>query len=155
MNQFGTNPLKLATRPSFPQDFITYYPYAALRTLFDMANKKQSRKPAFVSNITFINYRMDKPTKDQFNAWFSTKGNTVVDAIFETLQADHKLSISWDPDNEVFIAAMTGKETSLNAGKCLTMRSGEWFKAMAALAYIHTVVYAGEIWDVEQETDMV
>jgi len=61
----------------------------------------------------------------------------------------------WDDEKECYTAAMTGKEESLNYGKCLTIKSDDWAKALAACAFVHTIVFSAEIWDVDDSTDMV
>lgn len=120
-----------------------------------MAQKKPGKKRTPFGNVAFINYKFDKETKARFDTWYNSKGDTVLQAIFETLQGEHKISVSWDADNECFIGSMTGKEDSLNPNKCITIRSAEWMRAMAAVAFIHTVVFDGEIWDASEETDIV
>lgn len=120
-----------------------------------MAQGKKAKKSRFSSNIEFVNYRMDSETKVVFDAWYTDKKNPFVQAVFETLQNEYKLSLSWDDERECFTAAMTGKEESLNPGKCLTIKSADWAKALAACVYVHTIVFAGEIWEVDTSTDMV
>lgn len=120
-----------------------------------MATKNPGKKRTPFGNVEFINFKFDKETKAKFDEWYNSKGNTVLQAIFETLQADNKLSVSYDVDNECFIGAMTGKDDSLNKHKCITIRSAEWMRAMAAVAFIHTVLFDGEIWTVSGETDLV
>lgn len=120
-----------------------------------MANKKPNSKRTPFGNVEFINYKFDKETKQQFETWYSSKGETVLKAIFETLQGDYKMSISYDEANECFIASMTGKETSLNKDKCIVIRSAEWMRALSACAFVNIVLFDGEIWDASGETDMV
>jgi len=130
-------------------------PYWQLQKVLDMPAVKKGRKNKFANDMEFINYKLDAETRRAFDDWYNSKGNTVVQAIFETLQADNKLSLSYDPDNECYIAAMTGRPESLNPGKCMTLRSADWMKALAAVSYVHTVVFDGEIWEVSGESDLV
>lgn len=155
INQCGGNPCRPynPNRGELNSTSIWWYP--ALRTLFEMASKKKKPTQYNGRNVEFVNYKFDKPTKEAFDAWFAAKGNSAINAVFETLQSEHKLSLSYDTESEVFIAAMTGKEDSLNPGKCLTLRSTEWFKAMAACAYVHTVIFSGEVWEIEAGTDVL
>jgi len=120
-----------------------------------MASPKRKKTSKFQNNITFVQYKMDKETQKKFNAWYTESGDALLSAVYETLQNENKLSLSWSEDHECFIASMTGKEDSLNSGRCLVMRSKEWYKALAACAYVHIVIFDGEIWDVSDETDLV
>lgn len=120
-----------------------------------MATKKRRGLQSTLGELTFINYKFDAETKTAFEKWFAAKEPLFTNAIFDTLRGEYKLSLSWDEDKECVIAAMTGKDESLNPKKCLTIRSADWVKAIAACAYVHTVVFSGEIWDVDTSTDMV
>ena len=120
-----------------------------------MATPKKKRSASFSNQIEFINYKFNQETKAAFEAWYSAKGNTFLQAVYDTLGNSYKLSLSWDSSNDCFIAAMTGREDSLNPHSCITLRSTDWVKALAALAYVHTVVFDGEIWEVQGDTDMV
>jgi len=120
-----------------------------------MATKRPAKNRTPFGNIEFVNFKLDKEQRAQFDNWFSSKGNTVIQAIFEMLQAEHKLSVRYDQTNNCFIGSMTGKEDSLNKNRCLTLRSADWFRALAACAYVHTIIFNGEIWDVEEVSDMV
>lgn len=153
--QFGRIPQAFYPRHNWDGTFNSYYPYARIQEVFDMANKKPSRKNSFQRDIEFINFKFDAATKARFDDWYNTKGNTVLQAIFETLQAENKMSISWDDSSDCFIASMTGKPESLNKGKCITIRSAEWMRALSAVAFIHIVLFDGEIWEVSGETDLV
>jgi len=148
-------PQKLVRNPLNPHSLNLIHPWSLMQEILDMATKKPGKKRTPFGNVEFVNYKLDAETKARFDTWFNSKGSTVVDAIFETLQGEHKLSVSWDDANECFIASMTGKEDSLNKNKCITIRSAEWFRAQACCAFIHTVIFEGEIWDVSAETDMV
>lgn len=153
--QFGRIPQALYPRMNPDGTINSYYPYARIQRVLDMAQKKPAKKRTPFGNIEFVNFKFNKEQKAQFEAWFATKGNTVLQAVFETLQGEHKMSVSYDADNECFIGSMTGKEDSLNKDLCLTIRSAEWFRAMAACAYVHTVIFSGESWEVEVTTDLV
>lgn len=146
-------------RARYPLWLLDIIPQHSLKTqlerLFFMASKKRKALSKNFSNMEFVNYKFDAETKASFETWYETKSRPFVDAIFETLQAECKLSLSWDDEKECVIAAMTGKEDSLNPGKCLTLRSADWIKAIAACAYVHTIVFSGEIWEVDTSTDML
>jgi len=153
--QFGRIPQALYPRMAEDRNIHLYCPYFRIQEVLDMATKNPKKNRSNFGDVEFVNFKFDKDTKAQFQAWFETKGNTVIEAIFNTLQADNKMSVSYDNQNDCFIGSMTGKDGSLNPKKCLTIRSSEWFKAMAACAYVHTIIFDGEIWNVEDSTDMV
>lgn len=153
--ELNENPLKLTIVNNSKNEVVLKYPYSILEQVFHMANPKNSRKPTTFTPVEFVQVSLDKSQKAQFNKWFAETGNGIFDAILEVIQGDHKLGLTWDPDNEVFIASMTGKETSLNPHKCITMRSDNWFKALACVAYIHIELFNGEMWDVQEDGNVV
>lgn len=155
MLQFGRNPCKTYTRVRPNGNLGSFRPFHFMESLFDMAAKKRGSKQSRFGNVAFVSYKMDAETKKEFDAWYLSKGNTMIGALQETLEAENKISLSYDDDGECYIASMTGKETSLNAGKCLVLRSADWQRALFALAYVHTVVFDGETWDASTESDMV
>lgn len=155
LRQYGGNPLQLHTIDIRPGVTRLVQPYTILRTFFEMAEKKPSRKAVNFRDMTFINFKMTADMKADFDAWYAAKGNGFINAVWETLQSSHKLGLSWDNENDCFIASMTGKEDSMNPSKCLTMRSKDWIKALAACAYVHTVIYSAEVWDDSNTTDLV
>jgi len=126
-----------------------------LEELLDMPAKKSNKKQNIFEPMTFVNYKFDKETKAAFSTWYNSKEALYISALEETVKGQNKLSVSWDDEKECYTAAMTGKKDSLNPNMCVTVKSDDWAKALAACAYIHTVIFAGEIWEVDDSTDMV
>lgn len=155
MAQFGPNPLKIVYRERDNGTICGFIPWHAMEVFFDMANPRKSKNRTPFGNITFVSYKMDKETQKKFNAWFEASGNTLIDAVVETLQGDYRIGLSWDTDHDCFTASLTGRDESLNPSKCITMRSKDWHKALGAVVYVHTVVFDGEIWDASEESDLV
>lgn len=153
--QFGRFPHSLYPRYNQDGNIHLYYPYARIQEVFDMAAKKGSKNRTPFGNVEFINFKFDRETKEKFEQWYASKGNTVIQGIFETIQAEYKLSVSYDSQNECFIASMTGKEDSLNPNKCIVIRSSEWMRALAGVAFVNIVLFDGEIWEASGETDML
>lgn len=150
-----TNPLKLTHHKINDNEFIGCVPILALWRIFDMATKKKPASKSTWQQIEFINYKMDKDTKAKFKRWLETPVEARMALVHETLQSDHKFSISWDVNNECFIASLTGKAESLNPNKCISLRAHEWDIALFAVTFVHVVVFSGEIWDVEEAADIL
>jgi len=147
---------RLSKYPNWLLDENPKLPYKRrLEEILTMPAKKSSKKSSNFAPLTFINFKFDRETKTAFATWYASKEHLYISALEETIKAENKLSVSWDDEKECYTAAMTGKEDSLNYGKCLTLKSDDWAKALAACAYVHTVVFAGEIWEVDDSTDMV
>lgn len=150
-----TNPLKLTYRKTSDNQFIGSVPILALWSIFDMATKKKSTSKTPWQQVEFINYKMDKETKNKFKKWLEITAPERMLLIHETLQSDYKFSLSWDVNNECFIASLTGKSESLNPNKCISLRAHEWDTALFAVAFVHSFVFASEIWDAEESTDIL
>lgn len=120
-----------------------------------MPAKKRGNAKNTSFNVEFVNFKLNPAEKKDFETWHSEKGNAMLKALHETLEGDYKLSLSYDANNECFIAAMTGRDESLNPNRCITMRSTDWQKALFSLAYINAVIFKYGVWDFESDTDMV
>lgn len=120
-----------------------------------MARTKKPPRATTLPTITFMNYNMDKREKGLFNDWLAEAGNKAILAVKETVEDEYKFSLSYDPDKECYIASLTGREDSLNPGRCLVVRSADWERAFFALAYIHIVTFSGEVWDLDVADNLV
>jgi len=131
------------------------YPYQLIEEVFEMANPKKGSKPQYNRDIQFINYNMDKKQRETFNEWFIDKGTTLILLVQECIEGMYKFSLSYDPDKSVYIGALTGREDSANPYKCLVIRSADWQKALFALAWVHTQVFTGGVWTVDELDNLV
>lgn len=120
-----------------------------------MAGKNSGRSRKNFSDMEFINFRFSAKEKASFKDWLASGDEITVVAVKETCQDDNKLGISWDTANGVFIATLMGKEDSINAGKCILVRSETWERALFACAYIHQVIFKGGVWEVDKDGDLV
>lgn len=155
IKKFGSNPLKLIFVKQPDNQIIGKVPILALWRIFDMATKKKPAPKTPWQQIEFINYKMDKDTRAKFKRWLETPVEARMALIHETLQSDHKFSLSWDDSNECFIASLTGKAESLNPNKCISLRAHEWDTALFAVTFVHVVIFSGEIWDSDEGVDIL
>lgn len=149
------------TRPdTFPHSIARsngyrIYPFNSLERLLHMARKQNRKAGINYNEMQFINFRFSASERDDFDKWMSHGDKVTLKAVHEVCQDDVRISLSWDAKNDCFICAMTGKEDSLNAGKCLTVRGKTWERALFAAGYVHSVVYKGEVWEGEEDSGIV
>lgn len=138
----------------FKQNTPFIYPHGPMEVFLDMAGKKSGRKRFDTGDMEFINFRFSAKERDAFRKWLSEEQQKAVLAVKTTCQDDNKLGISWDNSNGVFIATLMGKEDSINAGKCLLIRSEDWDRALFACAYVHEVIFKSGVWEVDKDGDL-
>lgn len=128
-------------------DLSQVYPYNPLERLFEMARSKPNKNARSFGTLEFINIRLAANEKIDFDAWLAKGDKTTLKAVHQACQNDAKLSISWDGKNDAFIAALTGREDGINEGKCITIRSATWERAVFAIAYVSEVMFSGGVWE--------
>lgn len=131
------------------------YPYNNLERLFEMARPKKSKFRSDRNAFRFINFKFSSKERDNFDSWLTKLGNMATKPVYEMLQDDCKLSISYDAENVCFIAALTGKEDSVNEGQSLVVRAKDWDRALMAITYVHTVIFKFERWESAEEDELV
>lgn len=152
---YGNNPHKVTVTKHRDGKATLAYRYFLIQELFDMAQKKRKPSQYNQRSVSFINYRFDASTRKKFDEYWKTAGDKVASDIYDTLQDDVKLSLSHDLEGKTFIATLIGREDSLNAGKCLVIRSADWLKAIAAVSWVHTIIFSSEIWDEDENSNEI
>lgn len=110
-----------------------------------MANKGKSKK--FVSDIEFVNYKMDAAEKKAFKVWYVNSPEKYFTDLINLIATGYKSSVSYSDDLECFTHALTCQdETSPNYNKCLTSRSDDYWEAMAISMFKHLELSEGGIW---------
>lgn len=137
------------------RDGYQIYPCGEIEVLFNMARKTDKRSNRRLSTFQFINFKFTAKEKEAFHKWLDKGDDTILPTIHSTLQDDVKMSVSWDMDGDCFIVALTGKPDGVNEDKCLTVRSADWHRGVAAIAYIHTVVFKSGLWEDDETNDLI
>jgi hypothetical protein len=107
-------------------------------------------------DITFVQYRLNSQEKKDFAKWKEAEEISSGLAFVEFVQSGMKCSISWDSNNDCYIASATCKdEGSSNHNMCLTSRANDWYEATLMNVYKTTVLCEGGLWaDLDQEADL-
>lgn len=106
--------------------------------------------------VDFINLRPSADDKKNFEKFMSGSQDTLNDAAENLLLCGGKLSITFDGENDCFIVAYTQKVVGdVNEGKCLTVRSGTWFKGFLYLAWYHQSVAKNGAWTETANDDII
>lgn len=120
-----------------------------------MARNKPNKNGRGFAQMEFINMRFTAEEKVNFDAWLAKGEKTTIKAVHSACQNDAKLSISWDAKGECFIGALAGREDGINEGKCITIRSATWERAVFAIAYCAEVVFSGGVWESAEDSGVV
>lgn len=110
--------------------------------------KVKSAKGSQFPQTTFVNYRLDKDEKKACEAWFEKQKAIEDDLVVEILQSNHKITMSFDGNNDSFISSLTGKaEDCNNSGTCLTSRGSTPRQALWANLYKFHIVFKKGVWE--------
>lgn len=110
---------------------------------------KTKAAAAFQNGFTtkFVNFKLGKDEKEEFEAYMSQKPDKLVEELVVFISEGHKLSQSWDDKNKCFIASATCKdEGSINHDYCMTSRHPEWYPAVMMNVFKHNVMAKGTPW---------
>lgn len=110
-------------------------------------SNKQNKQAASWNKIEFITRSMDETEAASFKQWVKSVDKEASTMIQDAMLDDYKLSVTWDDNNECFIATLTGKqEQRSNADKALSSRSDDWYEAIMLTLYKHHVLFNGGKW---------
>lgn len=136
-------------------DGYQIYPYNPLERIFEMARNKPNKGSSSYAKMEFINIRLTAAEKIDFDAWLAKGDKTTLKAVHDACQNDAKLSVSWNEKDDCFIAALAGREDGVNEGKCITIRSAQWERAIFAIAYVAQVIFSGGVWENAEDQNIV
>lgn len=112
--------------------------------------QKRNKNGSYSSDFQFVNYKLTQEDKNKFEQWRKKLGDQLEQTVLDLLQAQIKQSTSWDEDSKCWICSWTGTEDNiLNAKRCITSRSPNYFEAMALNAFKSEIIFNGEVWEVE------
>lgn len=101
-----------------------------------MANTSRS-----IPNWQFVNISLSVADQKHFGEWFTDNETTILPTLSEINADGYKFSVSYDFENECFIAALSGnRNTNENNGCTITARSNEWIEAIGLVVYKHVVM---------------
>lgn len=88
----------------------------------------------------FVDVKMTDEEKQLFTQW-DVHDNDLFLLMSEAVSAGHKLSISFNKQNDTFVCSFTGNEgTGKHEGFTLTAFAGDWYIAVRALVFKHAVL---------------
>jgi hypothetical protein len=88
----------------------------------------------------FVDVKMTDEEKQLFAQW-DVHDNDLFLLMSEAVAAGHKLSISFNKQNDTFVCSFTGNDgTGKHEGYTLTAYAGDWYIAVRALVFKHAVL---------------
>lgn len=97
------------------------------------------------SKIEFVVWRLNEAQKKKFESWFEKTRDDIDDLLVTLTQGGNKVSITYDGNNDTFIASVTCKnENDPNFNQCLSSRHSELYVAIGVMLF-KTLVLAGDI----------
>lgn len=95
----------------------------------------------------FVNINLSVQDQKSFGEWFADHETEILPMLSEVNADGYKFSISYDFDNECFIAALSGtKNTTENGGCTITARSSEWIESIGLVLFKHVVMCHTGSW---------
>jgi hypothetical protein len=114
----------------------------------DMA--RGTKKPAGTAQgaknqwTTFVEIALPDEAWPDIQATYGT-GDALLDAVTECVTAGHRVSVSYNGQNDTFNVSLTGKgDSCVNDGMTLVSFATTWFDALQVAMYKHHVIAEGE-----------
>lgn len=120
--------------------------------ILKMARKKSQQT---FEPVTFVRFELTAEDKKAYAKWAETMRNNVDDLVTEVLQANHKISWSFNGQTDSFITSVTGKqEDCINASRCYTSHAKDYFTSLMVALYKYHVIWKRGVWEeVDSEAD--
>jgi len=118
-----------------------------------MARNKPKGKPQF--NTKFIRYTLNADDKKRIPEYTKREDKNLDALVTEVLGANHKISWSFNPNNDTYICTFTGKsEDCVNADLCYTSFAATPWAALWVALYKYFEIWEGSAWqDLEEGAD--
>lgn len=88
----------------------------------------------------FVDVKMSEQEKELFSAWEVHDDDLFV-LLADAVAHGHKMSLTFNKQNDTFVASFTGNEgTKDHEGYTLSAYAGDWYLAVRALLFKHTVL---------------
>lgn len=134
-------------------EYWSHYLFNELE-LISMARKKNgSQQQNRLDSYTFVRCELTAADKEAAKTWIDKNAKIMPSKVADLLASHHKVSLSYSPDNDCFIASATGKEDSNNPFKTLTSRHKDWSMALFSLLYKHEQMFEAGVWESEDAAD--
>lgn len=98
--------------------------------------------------INFVTIRLTKAEKPEFEKWADNETENVTFWREKLILQGYKMSISFDPERDTYIVAVTGTPNAVdNTNSCFTSRSDVLIEAELMCYYKHAILAEGGKWD--------
>lgn len=118
-----------------------------------MARKTQSARNTLNHDpIQFINYRLNKGEQAAFSQWLIEAEANLDMELVQFISEGYKLSLSYDKDDDLYIAAATCKDSgNVNYGLCMTSRHKNWYHALLLGVFKTRELCEDGVWQRDNE----
>lgn len=102
----------------------------------------------------FVQVSLDEAHREEYDLWLSEAGPSVWRELDDALGVGLKLSVSYDGQNQCYIATLTGRPDVGGVRTftcCLSARGGTFEEAVAVLIYKHASLLHYDWWDAVNE----
>lgn len=119
----------------------------------DARRKKAAERESF-QDFSFVEMRLDKSARAEFQAYVAASSNELWDDLRGMLQSGYKLSVTYQSNNDCFLASLTCKgDGDPNEGLVLTSRSDDMIDAVLLGVYKTTVLCKDNTWPRDRQAD--
>lgn len=129
--------------------------FAEMETIFMARAAKKPNRQFNPSNMTFVNYKLNKQEKSKYNDWVAKQGDAINRMVASLLENEHKISFSQTPGENVVRCSITCVDSeSPNANMCMTSRGSDWGDALSVAIFKIEVLANGGLWaDLDEGDD--
>lgn len=112
-----------------------------------MSRNKNAKKNTGFS-IEFVRFELSSDDKKKLTKWVESEKENL-DLLFdEVVQSGHKISFSYNDQNDSNICSVTGKpEDCINASRCYTSHGKNYMMALWVALYKFHVVWKRGVWE--------
>lgn len=116
------------------------------------ATKPKKNIPQF--STEFVRCELTTDDKKELAKWHAKPPMTQTDLLTEVLQANYKVSFSFNDNSDSFIVSVTGKsEGCNNPNKCYTSHAKTPDLALWVALFKYHVIWKGGVWEVAGDMD--
>lgn len=104
---------------------------------------------------SFVHCVLSVEEKKEFTTWGKKEADNLDTLVIEVLQANHKISFSFNDNSDSFICSITGKpEECINASRCFTSHAKDYTTSLwVALFKFHAIWRKGVWEDMSEDAD--
>lgn len=102
----------------------------------------------------FARVNLTDEEKEHYTGWAEEYADDVAELLIGTLLEDYKLTVTYDNENDTWIATLSAtKRSKRNKAQSLSCRHRTYQQALSLLVYKHTIICDNGVWSDHEKSD--